>query len=50
MVAAIVINANLKQAEPDAIILWGYYTEAALICKQAKQNGIEVPLIGTGFN
>jgi len=41
---------KLKQAEPDAIILWGYYTEAALICKQAKQNGIEVPLIGTGFN
>ena len=41
---------KMKQAEPDAIILWGYYTEAALICKQAKQNGIQAPLIGTGFN
>ena len=38
---------KMKQAEPDAIILWGYYTEAALICKQAKQNGIQAPLIGT---
>lgn len=41
---------KIKQAQPDAIILWGYYTEAALICKQAKQNGITTPLIGTGFN
>ncbi|WP_367566421.1 ABC transporter substrate-binding protein [Lacrimispora sp.] len=41
---------KIKQANPDAIIIWGYYTEAALISKQAKQNGIEVPLIGTGYN
>ena len=41
---------KIKQANPDAIIIWGYYTEAALISKQVKQNGIEVPLIGTGYN
>lgn len=41
---------KIKDAEPDAIIIWGYYTEAALICKQVKQYGIEIPLIGTGYN
>ncbi len=41
---------KIKQSDPDAIIIWGYYTEAALISKQVKQNGIEVPLIGTGYN
>lgn len=41
---------KIKSAGPDAIVLWGYYTEAALICKQVKQNGIEIPIIGTGYN
>lgn len=41
---------KIKSADPDAIILWGYYTEAALICKQVNQNGIDIPLIGTGYN
>lgn len=41
---------KIKNASPDAIVLWGYYTEAALICKQAKQNAINTPIIGTGYN
>lgn len=41
---------KIQQAAPDVIILWGYYTEAALICKQVKQYGIEIPIIGTGYN
>lgn len=41
---------KIKNAKPDVIIMWGYYTEAALICKQVKQNGIDTPIIGTGYN
>lgn len=41
---------KIKDANPDVIILWGYYTEAALICKQVKQYGIDIPMMGTGYN
>ena len=41
---------KIKNAGPDVIILWGYYTEAALICKQVKQYNIDIPMIGTGYN
>lgn len=29
-------------------MLWGCYTEVALICRQARQNGIQAPLVDTG--
>ena len=36
----------IKAANPDAIIVTGYYTDVGLIVKQAKQLGIRVPLFG----
>jgi len=36
----------IKSAAPDGIFLPGYYTDAALICIQAKELGISVPLFG----
>ena len=36
----------IKSANPDAIFVPGYYTDAALICIQAKQLGLTVPLFG----
>ncbi|HTI69148.1 MAG TPA: ABC transporter substrate-binding protein [Candidatus Limnocylindria bacterium] len=37
---------TIKAAKPEAIFLPGYYTDAAVICIQAKQLGITVPLFG----
>jgi branched-chain amino acid transport system substrate-binding protein len=37
---------DLKAAAPDVIIITGYYPEAALIAKQARQFGIKAPLVG----
>jgi len=36
----------IKAANPDAVFVPGYYTDVALICIQAKQLGINVPLCG----
>jgi branched-chain amino acid transport system substrate-binding protein len=36
----------IKAARPDAIFASGYYTEAALICIQARQLGLNVPVFG----
>lgn len=36
----------IKTAKPDAIAVTGFYQEAALICKQARELGITVPLFG----
>lgn len=36
----------IKAANPEAIFVPGYYTEAGLIVKQARQLGITVPLFG----
>jgi len=36
----------IKSANPDAVFVPGYYTDVALICIQAKQLGITVPLFG----
>ncbi len=36
----------IKAAQPDAIFVPGYYTEAGLIAKQARILGIKVPLLG----
>jgi branched-chain amino acid transport system substrate-binding protein len=37
---------SIKAANPDGVFVPGYYTEAALICVQAKQLGLNVPLFG----
>jgi branched-chain amino acid transport system substrate-binding protein len=36
----------IKAANPDGVFVPGYYTEAALICVQAKQLDLNVPLFG----
>lgn len=36
----------IKGASPDAVFIPGYYTDAALIAIQAKQLGLNVPLLG----
>ncbi len=36
----------IKAAAPDAVFVPGYYTDVALICIQAKQLGLNVPLFG----
>jgi branched-chain amino acid transport system substrate-binding protein len=36
----------IKAAGPDAVFVPGYYTDVALICIQAKQLGLTVPLFG----
>ena len=36
----------IKALAPDAIIATGYYTEAALICVQARDLGLTLPIIG----
>jgi branched-chain amino acid transport system substrate-binding protein len=36
----------IKSANPDGVFVPGYYTDAALICIQAKEVGINVPLFG----
>ncbi len=37
---------DLKAANPDVIVITGYYPEAALIAKQARQFGIKATLVG----
>lgn len=37
---------DIKAANPDVIIITGYYPEAALIAKQARQFGIKSTLVG----
>jgi branched-chain amino acid transport system substrate-binding protein len=37
---------TLRAASPDAIFVPGYYTELGLIAKQARELGINVPLLG----
>ena len=36
----------IKSAEADGVYVPGYYAEAALICKQARELGLDVPLFG----
>ncbi|MDB6021382.1 MAG: ethanolamine utilization protein EutJ, partial [Pedosphaera sp.] len=36
----------IKAANPDAVFVPGYYTDVALICIQAKQLGLNVPIFG----
>lgn len=37
---------NIKKANPDFIFIPGYYEEVGLIVKQARELGIDVPLMG----
>jgi branched-chain amino acid transport system substrate-binding protein len=37
---------TIRTLKPDVIAATGYYTEAALICKQARELGLDVPVIG----
>jgi branched-chain amino acid transport system substrate-binding protein len=37
---------TIRAAAPDAIFVPGYYTELGLIAKQARELGIDVPLLG----
>ncbi len=37
---------TLRAANPDAIFVPGYYTEVGLIARQARELGIQVPLLG----
>ena len=39
--------SKIKAAKPDALIEWTRYSEAALIAKQLKQMGIDIPVIGS---
>jgi branched-chain amino acid transport system substrate-binding protein len=36
----------IKGANPDGVFVPGYYTDAALICIQAKEVGLQVPIFG----
>jgi branched-chain amino acid transport system substrate-binding protein len=36
----------IRTTKPDVIAATGFYSEAALICKQARDLGLEVPIIG----
>ncbi len=36
----------IKAAKPDAILITGYYTEVALMTRQARQLGIQQPIFG----
>jgi branched-chain amino acid transport system substrate-binding protein len=36
----------IKTVNPDAIAVTGFYTEAALICKQARDLGLTMPIFG----
>jgi branched-chain amino acid transport system substrate-binding protein len=36
----------LRSTKPDVVAVTGFYAEAALICKQARELGITVPFIG----
>lgn len=37
---------EIKTANPDAVYVPGYYTECALIARQARELGLNVPLLG----
>ncbi len=36
----------IKGAGPDAVFVPGYYTEVALVCRQARELGLNVPMFG----
>jgi len=38
---------KVSRLDPDAIYFGGYYTECAMVCKQANRAGVDIPLYGT---
>lgn len=40
------VLTSIKAANPDVLFLPGYYTEAGLIIKQARELGLDVPVLG----
>ena len=38
--------SKIKKADPDVLFTWGYYTEGALIARQARQIGLRAQLFG----
>jgi len=38
--------STIKSLNPDIVVFTGYYPEAALLAKQAKQQGVNKPMIG----
>lgn len=41
---------KIASGNPDAVMVWGFYSEGALILKQAAQYGVDVPFMGgTGW-
>jgi branched-chain amino acid transport system substrate-binding protein len=38
--------SSLKSLQPDVVFLPGYYTEAALILREARQLGVKAPFVG----
>jgi branched-chain amino acid transport system substrate-binding protein len=39
--------AKIKNSQPDGIFIAGYYMESALVARQAREMGINVPIVGT---
>jgi branched-chain amino acid transport system substrate-binding protein len=35
----------LRSTRPDVLVAMGYYTEGALICRQARELGLDIPII-----
>lgn len=42
--------SKMNKEEPDFFFFWGYHTEVAMICNQMTQYGVNIPVIGYGFN
>lgn len=40
------VLTRIRSLDPDAIFATGYYTEAAIIVRQARELGLEVPILG----
>jgi branched-chain amino acid transport system substrate-binding protein len=40
------ILTNVRSQKPDAIFVTGYYTEAAIIARQARELGLAMPILG----
>lgn len=36
----------IKQTQPEALFIPGYYTEVGLIARQARELGLNIPLLG----
>lgn len=37
---------RIKQTNPDGLLVWGLFRESALVCRQARELGLNVPIFG----